>query len=59
MFFGSSCHIALQIWDRNTIPYSFDTSQDIFLVHVPVDYSTHQAFCTIRLHFQTSTVMDA
>ena len=50
----------IEIWDRDTITYSCDRSQKIFLVHVPIDSSTHYlAFNAIRLLYQTPTLMPA
>ena len=31
----------IEIQDRDTISYSYDWSQEIFTVHVPIDSSTH------------------
>ena len=36
---------------RDTIPFSYDWSQEIFYVHVPIDTSTHYpALYTVGLH---------
>ena len=38
----------IEIRDRNTIPYSFDLSKEIFIVHVPIDSFWHYpAFYTV------------
>ena len=41
-------------WDRDTIPCSYDWSQGIFIVYVPIESSTHYPdFNTVWLHYQT------
>ena len=47
---------SLEIWDRDAIPDSCNWSQEIFILHVPIDSSTSY---TVRLHYQTSTLMPA
>ena len=43
---------------RDTIPYSYDLSQQVYLGIVPIDSSTHYlAFYTVGLHCQTPTQM--
>ena len=50
----------MEIQDLDTIAYSCDLSQDIFIVYVPIDSSTHyQAFYTVWLYNQTPTLMPA
>ena len=48
-FFGTEGHAAL-----DTKPYSFNWSQEIFIVHVPIDSSIHYPVSyTVRLQCQT------
>ena len=57
-FFGMKALAALEIQD--TILYSYNWFLEIFLVHVPIDCSTHYpAFYTVRLHCRTLTLMPA
>ena len=53
-------HHLIEIQDRDTIPYSCDWSQEIFLEHVQIDRSTHyQDFYTVQFACQTPTLMPA
>ena len=60
-FFSIWGHVVLdKIRDRDMIPYPYDRSQEIFIVHVPITNSTHYpAFYTVRLHCQTPTLTPA
>ena len=50
----------MEIQNRDTIPYTCDWSNEIFIVHVPIDSSTHYAaFYTFGLHCQTPTLTPA
>ena len=43
-------------WDQNTMPYSYNWSQEIFIVYVPINSFTHYpTFYTIRLYYQAPT----
>ena len=46
----------IEIWDRDTIPYSCDRSQG----HIPIDSSAYYpVFYTVGLHCQTPTIKPA
>ena len=54
-FFRVECQAAL---DRNPGPGNETLSKEIFVVHVPIDSSTHYlAFYKVRLHSQTPTLL--